>query len=72
MVRALGGCFVGQELHDPGRAGWGPLAGGDEAGDGEEVIAAEVDLPALLTYRTELPFLADVRRRFLGDEGAKR
>jgi predicted amidohydrolase len=42
-----------------------------EARDGEEVISTDVDLPALVKYRSELPFLADVRRRFLGDEKGK-
>ena len=38
--------------------------GGDilaDAGDGEKVISAEVDLAKLLAYRKELPFLADMR-----------
>jgi predicted amidohydrolase len=32
-----------------------------DAGDGEKVIHADVDLTALLAYRKELPFLADMR-----------
>lgn len=32
-----------------------------DAGDGEKVISAEVDLELLLAYRKELPFLADMR-----------
>jgi predicted amidohydrolase len=32
-----------------------------DAGDGEKVIRADVDLAALLAYRKELPFLADMR-----------
>ena len=38
--------------------------GGDilaEAGDGEKVISAEVDPAALVAYRKQLPFLADMR-----------
>ena len=32
-----------------------------DAGDGEKVIRADLDLAALLAYRKELPFLADMR-----------
>src|SRR6266498_1038368 len=32
-----------------------------DAGDGEKVISADVDLAVLLAYRKELPFLADMR-----------
>jgi omega-amidase len=32
-----------------------------DAGNGESVISAEVDLEGLLTYRKELPFLSDMR-----------
>ena len=38
--------------------------GGDilaDAGDGEKVISADVNLAALLAYRRELPFLADMK-----------
>jgi predicted amidohydrolase len=40
-----------------------------EAGEGEEVIAASVDLAALLQYRRELPFLGDMRTHFLNFPG---
>ena len=32
-----------------------------DAGNGESVISAEVNLQELLDYRKELPFLADMR-----------
>jgi len=37
-----------------------------EAGHLEQLVAADVDVEALRTYRAKLPFLADVRAEFLG------
>ena len=37
-----------------------------DAGPDERVISAAIDLPALREYRRRLPFLADMRSRFLG------
>jgi predicted amidohydrolase len=38
-----------------------------DAGDGEKVIGATLDLPALAEYRSALPFLADIRPDFVPD-----
>ena len=35
-----------------------------DAGDGEKVISANIDLAGLLAYRKELPFLRDIRPEF--------
>ncbi|MEX0678785.1 MAG: carbon-nitrogen family hydrolase [Pirellulales bacterium] len=37
-----------------------------EAGDGPEVLAAEIELAPLVEYRRQFPALADMRREFLG------
>lgn len=39
-----------------------------EAGEGEEIIAAEADFNAMSEYRKQLPFLADARAEFLGSD----
>ena len=36
-----------------------------EAGSGEEVIAAEISIETVTSYRAQLPFLNDMRREFL-------
>ena len=35
-----------------------------DAGDGEKVISADIDLAGLLAYRNEFPFLRDIRPDF--------